>query len=249
MAYLAYKGAQPSSFFSEAVNGIYDLELSEPDIEEYCRLKETLLEKYAPEHAATIAEHAELGETAKPMERWTPKVPEEERTSLNKALMRRLVSCIGKLDQVQRDKPGNWKLWQSKLVSEQFWSSLLDAERMVSQEIDACILEAEELEPGWREHIFHQGVQCYRMHKQQEHQKQVETKAVVDAEKMKRKEVKDEVKAKEREEKRKEIEKKLEIARKVQEEKNAEKMMEKLLKEEEAASSKKGGKAKAAPKS
>merc|ERR1740129_1697787 len=145
-----------------------------------------------------------MGEAAKPMERWTPKVPEEERTSLNKALMR----------------------------------------RMVSQEIDACILEAEELEPGWRDHIFHQGVQCYRMHKQQEHQKQVETKAVVDAGKAKRKEVKDEVKAKEREEKRKEIEKKLEIARKVQEEKNAEKMMEKLLKEE-AASSKKGGKAKA----
>lgn len=231
MAYLAWNGSKPSSFFTEAVNPTYELELSEPEINAYYDLKDQLQEKYAPEHAALVEEALSSGEV-KTLVRWTSKVPPEERTGLHKALMRRLVSCIGKLDQVQRDKPGNWKMWQSKLISERYWTTLLEAERIVSQEIDSCVTEAEELEPGWREQIFHQGVQCYRMQRQHEAEKTEQKKAVVD-----------EKKQAQRDEKRKEIEKRVEIERKLQQEREAQKMMEKLLREEEAAAASKKGKA------
>merc|ERR1711920_1081388 len=105
-------------------------------------------------------------------------VPPEERMGLKQALMKRLVACIDPLDQVQRDKPGNWKLWRGKLVSERYWGSLCDAERLVSEEIDSCTAEAEELEPGWREHIFPQAVQIWRRQKQFEMEKRDQKKAV-----------------------------------------------------------------------
>jgi len=238
IVYLAWKGNKPSSFFAEAVTEYYPCELSEAEIDAFYDLKEKLMAEYAP----NFQEEADKAEAdGKPVERWTIKVPQEERGLLQKALMRRVVSCIGKLDQVQKDKPGNWKLWQSKLVSERYWASLLEAEKMVSQEIDACIAEADELENGWKERIFHQGVQVYRMQKQQEFEK-----------KAAKKDVENEKKSKEKEERRKEIEKKLEADRAIQEAKNAEKAMEKLLREEEQAAKAKGkAKAKggAAPKS
>lgn len=231
IVYLAWKGSKPSDFFTETVTEYYELELTEADIDSYYDLKEKLQGQYAPDYEQELAQ---AQEEQKPVERWTTKVPTEDRGNLQKALMRRLVTCIGKLDQVQRDKPGNWKLWQSKLISERYWSSLLDAEKMVSTEIDSCIAEADELENGWRERVFHQGVQLYRMQKQQEADK-----------KMAKKEVVDQKKAVEKEEKRKENEKRQEVEAKVKQAKDAEKAMEKLLREEEQASKSKG-KAKAA---
>jgi len=237
MGYIAWRGAKPSDFFQEAVGATYELELSEQEIDGYYDLKEKLQRQYAPEALnAPVEEEDEQEEAAEP---WTRKVPPEERQALQKALMHRLVSCISKLDQVQRDKPGNWKLWQTKLVSERYWGSLVDAEKVVSQEIDACVAEAEEIEPGWRDHIFPQAVQCYRMQKQQEHEKKMVKKAVEHEKKQKVQEVK-----------RKEVEKRMEIEDKVRQEKLAAKMMEQLLREEEAASSssKKTGKSKAVAK-
>merc|ERR1719482_1600050 len=85
---------------------------------------------------------------------WVRELSAEERMMLKRQLVKRLVADIDRLDQVQRDKPGNWKLWRGKLITERYWNSLLDAERLVGEEIDACVAEAEELEPGWREHVF-----------------------------------------------------------------------------------------------
>jgi len=235
IVYLTWKGNKPSSFFEETVKEYYECELSEADIDAFYELKDKLQAEYAPGYQEQAEKAQEEGTS---IDRWTSKVPKEDRGALQKALMRRLVSCISKLDQVQKDRPGNWKLWQSKLISEAFWESLQDAEKTVSQEIDSCISEADELEQGWKEHIFQQGVQVYRVQKQQEFDKTAQKKGVVDAKK-----------AVEKEEKRKEVEKRLEVDRAVQDAKNAEKMMEKLLREEEqeAAAAKKGGKAKAAP--
>jgi len=226
IVYLAWKGSKPSSFFTEAVTECYELELSEADIDAFYELKEKLQGHYFPDYEKHFEEAQDDG---KPIERWTSKVPTEERGNLQKSLMRRLVSCIGKLDQVQKDKPGNWKLWQSKLISEQYWQTLLDAEKMVSTEIDSCIAEADELEHGWKERVFHQGVQLYRMQKQQDFEK----KAV-------KKEVENQKKAVEKEEKRKEVEKRLVVEDAIKQVKAAEKAMEKLLREEEAASKAKG---------
>uniref|UniRef100_A0A7S2PZP3 Uncharacterized protein n=1 Tax=Zooxanthella nutricula TaxID=1333877 RepID=A0A7S2PZP3_9DINO len=237
MAYLAWRGSKPSDFFSEAVSLEYEMELPNSEIDAYYELKDKLQQQYAPESVDREPSDDPAGEGSETGEEpWTRKVPPEERMSLQRALMHRLVACIGKLDQVQHDKPGNWKLWQTKLVSERFWSSLCEAERMVSQEIDTCVAEAEEIEPGWKDQIFPQAVQCYRMQQQHDLKKKEAKKAVVD-----------EKKAKEREVRRAEIEKRVEEERKLREEKQAEKMMQKLLMEEEknTTSTKTKGKPKA----
>merc|ERR1712039_1049627 len=126
-------------------------------------------------------------------------VPPEERMGLKQALMKRLVACIDPLDQVNRDKPGNWKLWRGKLVSENYWNSLVAGEKLVHEEIEACIAEAEELEPGSREHIFPQALQIWRRQKQE-----------IGEAKARQKEKVQEKKAVVKEERRKVVEKKLE---------------------------------------
>merc|ERR1712179_641519 len=108
--------------------------------------------------------------------------------SLKWALIKRLVASIDQLDKVQRDKPGNWKLWREKLLSEVYWNSLCEAERLISAEIDTCVAEAEELEPGWREVVFRQAVQHWRMGKQREEEKKVAKKAVEQQKKAKERE-------------------------------------------------------------
>jgi len=231
MAYLTWRGSKPTDFFQEAVRTRYDLALPEDEIAAYFDLKDRLQTKYAAENEQEAEADTEDG--------WISKVPGEELSDLQRALMRRLVGCIDKLDQVQKDKPGNWKLWRAKLVSERFWSSLCEAEQLVSQEVDSCIAEAAELQPEWKDHIFPQAVQCWRMQKQHDLEKKAAKKAVVHEKKQKEKEVK-----------RKVVEKKLEEEDKQRQERLAEKMMEKLLREEEAQSAKTKGKNRdAAPKS
>merc|ERR1711920_845711 len=125
---------------------LYDLQLPEVEIDAYYTLKERFQQQHAPPEAAEgDADATEDGDVAA---LWVQNLSPDERGILQKALMRRLVCCIDKLDQVQRDKPGNWKLWRGKLVSERYWGSLCEAERLVGEEIDSCISEAEELEPG-----------------------------------------------------------------------------------------------------
>jgi len=263
MAYIAHRGNKTSDFFAAAVSTTYTAaDLSEEDIEAFYSVKDELIQKYAPEYPAqaeAVAAAEEAGEEVPALERWTLKVPQEERTTLQKALMKRLVSGVARLDQVQRDRPGNWKLWQSKLITECFWSSLLDAEKVVSQEIDECIVEAEELEPGWRSHIFQQAVHIYRGQKQHEHEKQAYEMATKErdsndkmtknnAEQAKTKAISEKRKEIEREVKRRQTEANKSKEEKEREEAAARKAMEDLLKDEEETEAK-GKKNKKAPTS
>jgi len=240
MAYLAWRGSQPSDFFTEAVHATYDLQLPEAEIDAYYELKDRVQrqngvappEEGPPGASDNGAEEDADGQAAEPS--WVQSVPPEEAMILKRALMRRLVSCIDKLDQVQRDKPGNWKLWRGKLVSERYWTSLCDSERLVSEEIDSCVAEAEELEPGWRQHIFPQAVQFWRSSKQQDMEKHVAKTVVVN-----------EKKEKVQEQRKKEMEEKQKVEDKIRQERLAEKAMEKLLREEEAAAARSKAKPKA----
>lgn len=241
IVYTTWRGSKPSDFFAESVKSTYDLQLSDSDINAYYDLKEKVQAKYAPESLEEPAEEAinEDG-TPKVANPWALKVPQEERMVLQQALMRRLVGCIDKLDQVQRDKPGNWKLWRGKLVSEHFWNSIVDAEKFVREEIDSCVAEAEELAPGsgWRDHIFPEAVQCWRMQKHRDMEKKVQKKAVKDVKKEAVKEVRKKV-----------VDAKKEIEDKERQEKAAEKAMAKLLAEMEREDAKDAKSKKAAPKS
>ncbi|CAE7199572.1 unnamed protein product, partial [Symbiodinium necroappetens] len=126
-----------------AVQETYQCELSEAEIIAYYELKERLRQQKAPDAPVESTEPEE-------QDAWVRQaLTLEERRVLQQALMRRLVSCLDRLDQVQRDKPGNYRLWRGKLVSERYWASLLEAEQIVSDEISSCVSEAAILEPGW----------------------------------------------------------------------------------------------------
>eukprot|EP00437_Effrenium_voratum_P018223 CAMPEP_0181448406 /NCGR_PEP_ID=MMETSP1110-20121109/27124_1 /TAXON_ID=174948 /ORGANISM="Symbiodinium sp., Strain CCMP421" /LENGTH=256 /DNA_ID=CAMNT_0023572555 /DNA_START=38 /DNA_END=808 /DNA_ORIENTATION=- len=229
MAYVAWRGSKQSEFFLEAVQERYECELSLAEINAYYDLKDRMQKQKAPD----LPEDDEEAQDAWIREKLTL----EERRVLQQALMKRLVSCFDRLDQVQRDKPGNFNLWRQKLVSERYWASLLEAEQLVSEEISSCVAEAGILEPGWNTQIFNQAVHIWRMQKQQ-----VAEKKEVKKDKEKEK------KEKEKAEKRKEIEAKLAEEEKARQEKLAQKAMDALLKEEEA-SGKAGAKQRAGPKS
>eukprot|EP00913_Durusdinium_trenchii_P025593 g24021.t1 len=205
MAYVAWRGSKPSDFFVEAVTETYQCELSEAEINAYYDLKERMRKQKVPD----APEDDEAPET------WIREVlsqeEQQERRVLQHALMKRLVSCFDRLDQVQRDKPGNWNLWKQKLISERYWASLLEAERLVSEEITSCVSEAGVLEPGWNNHIFNQAVHLWRQQKQQLAEKKEVKK---DKEKQK-KEI-------EKAEKRKEVEAKLAEEEKARQAKHAE---------------------------
>jgi len=226
--YIAWRGSKSSEFFSEALPDMYELELPDAEINMYYDMKDRLQTQVGAEFGADGV--------AAP---WAHKLQADERLSLQQALMRRLVKDIERLDQVQKDKPGNWKMWRGKLITEHFWASLCDMERLVSEEVDSCLAEAEELEPGWRDHIFQQAVQFYRMDQQHQVEKKEVKKA---AEKEKKNKVK-EARAVITDVKKVEEDK-------IREEKAAEKAMEKLLREEENAAKKDKakGKEKAAAK-
>merc|ERR1712087_236018 len=192
IGYMAWRGSKASDFFAEAVHSTYQLSLPFADIDAYEDLKEKMRKAYAPEVPADAPRPS--GEGHQFELSWVQRIPPEEKQHLKQALMKRLVGCIDPLDQVQRDKPGNWKLWRGKLVSERYWNSLVESEKIVSEEIDACIAEANELEPGWRDHVFQHAVQIWRRQKQELGEKKDKIKEKVkekkDAEKeIKRKEV------------------------------------------------------------
>jgi len=240
MAYISWNGSKPSEFFLETVNETYDMQLATAEINAYYDLKERLQSKFLSGAGSTQEKETSdsainsEGDEMSPEERWAQSMSDDQRKVLQHALMRRLVGCIGKLDQVQRDKPGNWKLWRGKLVSEKYWDSLCDAERLVSEEIDSCINEAHEIAPGWGEHIFPQAVQCWRAQKSQEMEKKSQKKAVEQQKKQK-----------EKEQRRKEVEERMKVEDKERQERLAEKAMQSLLIEEEKKTSKTKVRAKA----
>jgi len=221
MVYIAWRGSKATDFYSEVVSERYNLELPEVEIDAFYELKDRL------EATVGVEDAPAEGSGDAPPTPWAYKLPQEDRQALAEALMRRLVRTIDRLDQVQNDKPGNYKLWQKKLVSEQFWASLVDAERLIGEEVDSCMAEADEIQAGWREHIFHQAVQAWRREKQQVAEKKDAKKAVVAVKKEKLKEVRRVV-----------VEAKQAEDDIIRQEKLAEKMMEKLLREEENASKK-----------
>jgi len=243
MAYIAWRGSKPSDFFLEAVQTTYGLELPEAEIDAYYDLKDRLKEQHSAPPEAAAPDDPGNGTAPGAPALWVQRLPPEEHQNLQRALMRRLVANMDKLDQVHNDKPGNWKLWRAKLVSERYWMSLCEAERLVSEEINSCVAEADELNPGWHEHIFQQALHYWTMGKQQDMEKRMQKKAVEQGKKEKEKEVK-----------RKEVEERKKEEDKQRQERLAEKAMEKLLREEEqkAASAKskaKAGATKQAPTS
>lgn len=238
MAWITWRGNKPTAFFLEEMSTTYDLNLPLAEINGYTELRDRIHQQFleqqakSPQHQAAAEEGADEGAEAQ-AEPWVRSLEPEKKGVLYKALRLRLLKDLDSLNQVQRDKPTHARLWHQKLVSEQYWNSLLDAERIISEEIDECLADAEELEPGARERLLPQAIQQWRMTK--ERQMFIE-QAIAAKEKEKTDKEEAEKKA-EKEAKQK----------KAMEEKRAAKLMEELLREEEKAAVK-GKKAKESTK-
>mmetsp|Transcript_36971 Transcript_36971/g.80273 ORF Transcript_36971/g.80273 Transcript_36971/m.80273 type:complete len:332 (+) Transcript_36971:167-1162(+) len=219
LVYTSQKSSKPSDFFSQAVADVYQLELGWTEIDAFYDMKDKLQEEYGADAPEEQSEDA-------PPNPWLRQVPVEQKNELKKALLRRTLAGISRMEQVQKDKPGHAKLWHTKLVSEKFWESLLEAEKSVNQEIESCVAEAEEIETGWKEHIFPQALHLYRLQRQQQMQKEMEKQEKNDE----KRQALEQVRAAE-------MAKRKEIEEKVRQERAAQKAMEQLIAEEEKMAS------------
>lgn len=98
------------------------------------------------------------------------KLDEEEKKKLRTVLMRWLIAVIDVLAQVERDRPGAARLYEKKLVSDEYWEgvqSCFQGSHEVIKEING---EAEFLEDGWGAQIFPQALQLWRVTKMREKQ-------------------------------------------------------------------------------
>lgn len=221
LAFLSWRSSQPSSFFLESVEKEYKITLPETEINAYLKMKaqqELMYNSDVPPRPEEEVDPTAEKESPDPDGvHWVQKIPEEKRNVLQRALLNRLVATITTLDQVQRDRPGNWKLWRRKVVSEHFWTTFCDAERRVGEEINECIMEAEDLLPGsgWKDNIFTQAVEHWRIRKREEKVAKDEKKQRDEVGRRQQNELREVLEAKQRQEK------------------NAEKARKQLLREEE----------------
>lgn len=150
MAYREFNKARRSDFFKESVRDTYELSLSDEPINEYIEFKESLCSKFLD------AEGSEEDDS------WMRSLPDVEKMKLAQALMKRLVSIIDTLAAVEQEKPGYYKLWQQKLISERYWNSLTDLQAAIEFEIKVCKEEAMAIHPGWEQSIWPEAVQRWR---------------------------------------------------------------------------------------
>merc|ERR1711962_765282 len=99
---------------------------------------------------------------------WCKHLNEKELVVLKTALRKRMYRNIDCLAALERDKPGKYKLWRHKLVSEEVWDSLQRVEDSVTKEIDECTLEADELQAGWGQDLFQEVLESWRSDQQRQ---------------------------------------------------------------------------------
>jgi len=153
---------EKSEFFQESVMQTYTAKQNEDAILLYNRMKEKFMDQ--------VAEKIKSGPDL-PVD-WCKHLNEKELIVLKTALRKRMYRNIDCLAALERDKPGKYKLWRHKLVSEEVWESLQRVEDSVTKEIDECVLEADEIAPGWGQDLFQEVLEMWRAEQQKEMEQQ-----------------------------------------------------------------------------
>ena len=99
------------------------------------------------------------------------KLDDDERKKLRTALVRWLIAVIEVLARVERDRPGAAKLYEKKLVSEEYWEGIQNCFQETHEVIQEINAEAEFIEEGWGAQIFQQALQLWRVTKIREKQR------------------------------------------------------------------------------
>jgi len=146
-----------SDFFKETVQTEYTAKHPETAITAYNEIKVKLMDK-----VQDVLGVDELQAD------WVKHLKDIELNVLKQSLRKRMYRNIDCLATVEREKPGKYKLWKHKLVSEEVWESLQRVEESLTKEIDECMLEADELQPGWGQSLFQEVLDVWRHEMQHE---------------------------------------------------------------------------------
>lgn len=103
------------------------------------------------------------------------KLDDEERKKMKMALVKWMIAVINVLARVERDRPGAARLYEKKLVSEEYWDGVQDCFRETHETIQAIQEEAEFLEEGLGSQLFQQALQLWRITKMREQQRSGES--------------------------------------------------------------------------
>mmetsp|Transcript_33273 Transcript_33273/g.99085 ORF Transcript_33273/g.99085 Transcript_33273/m.99085 type:complete len:328 (-) Transcript_33273:167-1150(-) len=79
---------------------------------------------------------------------WMSTLPLEAKDQLKYRLMQRAIADMVALQKIDGDARGYWRLFSKGVITRQFWNSVVDAERQLSQELEAVKGEAAHIEPS-----------------------------------------------------------------------------------------------------
>jgi len=147
----------------------YVLVEDETAIDAYDRLKLHLMDK---------VESARDGRVSELCADWVNELDTRELQVLIMSLRKRMHRNINCLAALEGDKRGYLTLWKHKVISEEQWKNLLMREHELTQEIEECMLEAEELKPGWRETLWEESHRFWWQTRQFEQQKEMQQQRV-----------------------------------------------------------------------
>jgi len=86
-----------------------------------------------------------------------------------------MIGAIEILAKVERDRPGAARLYEKKLISEEYWEGVQECFTETHSTIEEIRAEAEFIETGWGAQIFQQALQLWRVTKIREKQREEET--------------------------------------------------------------------------
>lgn len=98
--------------------------------------------------------------------------------ALAQALMKRCIADIPLVTFIQKESPGMNKLYSQSMCSVKQWKTYQAAEQMVSAEVEEVRAEADDIEPGWSQAIWRQGMQYHNMLKNKHEQEMKQREAL-----------------------------------------------------------------------
>jgi len=115
--------------------------LNQDSIDQYENIKAKLMEKFAGDVSPNDHE-----------ETWISGMSDIPKKMLLHVLLARTIRLMAPLEQVQKDRKGQHRLYQAKVLPEDSWSSFLASEQLIAEEYDACMTEYCKIEPGKNPH-------------------------------------------------------------------------------------------------
>jgi len=136
-----------SPWFKDNVGTDYTLEFPDKERSQYDELQSLIRQKHDPD-----------GQDPE----WHRSCTDPEINILLGSLKNVMVKSISNLAQLQKDRPGCYKLWRGKLISEGYWESLQLCEGEVNEDIALTLKEVNRLRPGIGDRFFEECVGLWK---------------------------------------------------------------------------------------